>query len=112
MPVGRVAGAAAAADLQQICAEHSLLELHLLTQAVLHTPLQQTSPSCVRHWLDCEQTRGQVTTLGSTQRPVAVSVGSSASSVVQQISPPAVLQSVPVVQIFGQRLAGRQTCSE
>jgi hypothetical protein len=40
------------ADLQQIWPEQSLLALHVFGQALLHMPLQQSSPAVVLHSAD------------------------------------------------------------
>jgi len=73
-------------------------------------PLQQISPVAAQS-CDVEQAFGQGVLAGLRQRPGAFSAGSTAPSVVQQISLFAVSHALLSVQDFGQLVGGRQTDS-
>jgi hypothetical protein len=73
-------------------------------------PLQHSSPVAAQSF-DVEQAFGQGVFAGLRQRPPTFRAGSIALTVVQQISPDAVLQSLLLPQAFGQLVGGRQTGS-
>jgi hypothetical protein len=92
--------------LQQIWPVQSLLCSQLLGQVAEQNPLQQMGEV-----LDPAQSRdvlhafGHVVVVGFRQMPLGARSGSSLPAAVQQISPPAVLQSVSAEQPVGQSSA-------
>lgn len=75
----------------------------------LHRPSQQISLAAVLQSMDWVQTPGHAPGLvvGLRQRPVTFRFGSTAPTVVQQISPSAVSHSTESVQAFGHFEAGK-----
>jgi hypothetical protein len=96
------------ADLQQIWPEQSLLCLQVWAHFLLHRPLQHTSPIEVLHSEDWLQVLGQAVYVGFRQRPATPRLGSMLPTVVQQISPFAVLQSVDAAHALGHSDGDRQ----
>jgi len=111
-PVLNTCGAGAAAVCvvpQQIRAapEQSPSDLHAWGQVFWQIPSQQRSPVAAQS-ADEVQAVGHGEYVGSRQRPVAVTVGSRACTVVQQTSPRLVWHWELVVHAFGHSLVGRQ----
>lgn len=85
-------GRATVGDLQQISPKQSLSCVHVVAQVAEHSPLQQMrAPGVCSHWADDEQALGHAWTAGFRQRPDTPRLGSTACTVVQQISPSSVL---------------------
>jgi hypothetical protein len=102
-------GRSVAGDLQQICPVQSLLCSQLLAQVAAQSPLQQIGD--VREPAQSEDVvhaLGQVVDDGLRQMPLVLRFGSRLVAEVQQISPPAVLQSVSALQPVGHSFAGVQ----
>jgi hypothetical protein len=97
--------------LQQISPVQSLVCWHVCGHGVApHTPPQQWGAVAAQS-LDVVHARGQAvapTSVGFRHKPAAMRVGSSAPTVVQQVSPAVVLHCASLVQLFGQSLAGTQ----
>ena len=96
------------ADLQQIWPAQSLLTLQVFGQALLHMPLQHTSPRVVLQSADWPHALGHVAYPGFKHRPAAFTWFSISRTVVQQISPETVSQSVDWAHAFGHFAGGRQ----
>jgi hypothetical protein len=86
----------------------SLSCAHELGQVAAQRPLQQSAAEGELQSDDVVQAVGQGVYWGFRHSPVAERLGSTFWTVVQQISPSAVLQSVLVVHVVGQSLEGRQ----
>ena len=97
------------ADLQQISPEQSALFSQDFWQLVLHRPSQQILPAAVLQSMDWVQAPGHTLELavGLRQRPVTFRFGSTARTVVQQISPAAVSHSTESAQALGHCEAGK-----
>jgi hypothetical protein len=95
--------------LQQICSKQSLSCVHVMAQVAAQRPLQQVGvASSPAHCDDETQVFGQGCTAGSRQRPVALRLGSTAWTVVQQISPRFASHCASRVQAAGQALVSVQ----
>jgi hypothetical protein len=95
-------------SLQQICALQSLLCWHCFAQVAAQSPLQQSGAEGESQLADESHCFGHGSAAGFKQRPVALRLGSSLPTEVQQISPWRLLQSPSAVQDFGHLLAGVQ----
>ncbi len=87
----------------------SALDLHDFGQLVEQMPSQQISPMLVWQSVDCLHVFGHGEYVGFRQSPSVLKFGSSSLTVVQQISPDAVLQSLLLPQEAGHSEGGRQT---
>jgi hypothetical protein len=95
-------GRATVGDLQQISPKQSLSCVHVMAHVAEQRPLQQMLPPDVcSHWADDEQTLGHAWMAGFRQRPDTLRFGSTACTVVQQISPSSVLHSESRVHAVG-----------
>jgi hypothetical protein len=103
-------GRSDAGDLQQICPVQSLLCSQLLAQVAAQSPLQQIGDvSEPAQSEDVVHALGQVADDGLRQMPLVLRFGSRLLAEVQQISPPAVLQSVSPLHPVGHSFAGVQS---
>lgn len=97
-------GVMASIDGQQIWPGQSLPVLQVFWQLVAHRPLQHTLP--------LEQSESTMQVFGQVddvmQTPLTARPGSAFAAVVQQTSPPAVLQSVSAAHDEGHSLVGVQ----
>jgi hypothetical protein len=95
-------------NLQQIWWSQSLLCWHCFVQVAAQSPLQHRGAVGESQLADESHFFGQGSVVGFKQRPVALRLGSSLPTEVQQISPCRLLQSPSAVQDFGHLLAGVQ----
>ncbi len=100
------------ADLQHSRASssvQSLLDLHCFSQVCWHTPSQQSEPLALpMQSEDCVHAVGHGEYVGFKQSPLVLNVESTFCTLVQQISPEPVLQSLLAEHAFGHAEVGKQ----
>jgi hypothetical protein len=95
-------------DLQQIVPGQSVSVLQVLGHVAAHRPLQQRASVVPEQSADVAQALGHGWNAGFTHSPVALRLGSTAPTLVQQTSPFEVLHCESVMQATGHSLSGVQ----